>query len=487
MDAAVDLYLPAEKSADAAAGATADTSTDASVHASAGVPTILVSRIEQERRAPQRRTAPPMDRGVRESICEALIDSGSLALAAIDDAGMRFASPGFLRLLGLSSLQGETATSWCRRLHKADRERVANLLLHAMASGEIATADCLITEPGGGATRVRVAGYPAGPASPGAFTLLLHPELGGQDIAPPPKLPAAVRRAFARGKSDVLDRAGDLLVDAWLKSEALAVLAVGVRAPAAGWTGQEQALAEDALLERLRPCLRDGDLLGRRGDGGLLIAIPNLSGACSAGIVAGRLIDTVGQSPRGDDVHTGPAINIGIALFPDDDQELSGLLAHAGAALELAQLSGPNAYSLAETSLNLTLHPQPLPWEHAPEVGLESIDAHHRELTGQLRAFARELGPHADPALLASGFARVRQALHADFAAEEAILQADPGPASEAHAREHERVLRNMDFLGRAECRQGIGLSIRFLNTWLERHIREFDTPLVESTYRPLW
>lgn len=483
MDASVDLYLPAERSTDASTAA----SVDASVPASAGTPTIVVSRVEQERRAAQRRTAPPMDRGVRESICEALIDSGSLALAAIDDTGLRFASPGFLRLLGLSSLQGESATSWCRRLHKADRERVANLLLHAMASGEIASADCLITEPGGEATRVRLSGYPAGPASPGAFTLLLHPELASQDIAPPPKLPAAVRRAFARGNSDVLDRAGDLLVDAWLKSEALAVLAVGVRAPAAGWTEQEQARAEDALLERLRPCLRDGDLLGRRGDEGLLIAIPNLSGACSAGIVAGRLIDTVGRSPQGEGERAGLAINIGIALFPDDDQELSGLLAHAGAALELAQQSGPNAYSLAETSLNLTLHPQPLPWERAPEVGLEIIDAHHRELIGQLRAFAQELGPHADPALLASGFARVRQALRADFAAEEAILQAHLGPGSEAHVREHERVLRNIDFLGRAECHQGIALSIRFLDTWLERHIREFDTALVEATYRPLW
>jgi hypothetical protein len=27
----------------------------------------------------------------------------------------------------------------------------------------------------------------------------------------------------------------------------------------------------------------------------------------------------------------------------------------------------------------------------------------------------------------------------------------------------------------------------RFLNGWLERHIAEYDIPLVEASYRPIW
>jgi hemerythrin-like metal-binding protein len=473
VDATVDLYLPDE--ANTAASRVARTDDPATL------------RPEANRRAPQARAALPIDRGVRESICAALIDSGTLALAAVDDKGMRFASPGFQRLLGLPALEGETATSWCRRLHKADRDRVSSLLLHAMANGEIAATECLVTQPGGAAVRVHLAGYPAGPASPGAYTLLLHADVASREVAPAPKLPAAVRRAFARGRCEVLDRAGDLLVDAWLKSEALAVLAVGLRAPEAGWSEEERHAAEDALLERLSPCLRDGDLLGRNGAQGLLIAIPNLSGACSAGIVAGRLIDTVARSGADAAAQPGISINIGIALFPDDDQELSGLLAHAGAALELARQGGPDAYSLAETSLNLTLEPRRLPWDGAQEVGHDVIDTHHRDLLAQVREVARELGPHADPALLQAGLERIRQALLAEFAAEEAALEAGPAPAGDAHRREHQRVLRNIDFLGRAESHQGIALAIRFLNGWLERHIREFDIPLVEASYRPVW
>jgi hypothetical protein len=48
-------------------------------------------------------------------------------------------------------------------------------------------------------------------------------------------------------------------------------------------------------------------------------------------------------------------------------------------------------------------------------------------------------------------------------------------------------VLGNLDFLGRADSRQSIALATRFLYEWLPGHIREYDTPLVVSTYRPLW
>jgi hemerythrin-like metal-binding protein len=474
MEASVDLYLAAE------ALASADT-----------VAPAAVPRNAHERRAsraadhPDR--GPDVDRKLGESICEALIDSGSLALAAIDDGCITFASPAFLRLLGLSSAQGETATSWCRRVHTADRKRVSALLADAVTTGHAISATCLVTEPGGGATRVHIAGYPAGPRSPGTFTLLLHVDVKSRPAQAAPGLPAPVRRAFARVKNEVLDRAGELLVDAWLKSESLAILAVALRPPESGWSAQERQQTEEALMAQLRPCLRDGDAMGRNGDEGLLIAIPNLSGASSAAIVAGRLIEAARRAAPARNAPGAPDLNIGIALFPDDEQELSGLLAHAGAALDIARQSGANHYSLAETSLNLAIMPRNRPHVQAPKVGLAQVDAHHGQVCDELHAITHDIATARDLVRLRAGLDRIKQALAEDFRIEDAIMDEHPGAQSEAHRKEHRRVLRNIDFLARADARQSIALATQFLHDWLPEHIRDYDAPLVVSTFRPLW
>jgi hemerythrin len=75
----------------------------------------------------------------------------------------------------------------------------------------------------------------------------------------------------------------------------------------------------------------------------------------------------------------------------------------------------------------------------------------------------------------------------ADFRLEEEIMKTHPGASSEAHRKEHERALRSFDYLSRADSRQSIALSTQFLYQWLLEHISEHDTPLVMSTYRPLW
>jgi hemerythrin-like metal-binding protein len=315
---------------------------------------------------------------------------------------------------------------------------------------------------------------------------LLHVDVSSRTAPPAPRLPEPVRRAFARSRNEILDRAGDLLVDAWLKTESLAVLAVGLNAPEAGWTAQRRAALAAQLMEALRPCLRDGDVIGNNGDDGLLIAIPNLSGASSAGIVAGRLIEAAKAASAGAEGE-GHGWNIGIALFPDDDQELSGLLTHAGAALEFARQCGPNRYSLAETSLNLCMNPAPMPWNPQLKAGMAELDAQHSHVLDELRALLHVIGTGSDPAVLQDGMDAIRAALMADFRAEDALMLEHPGPAADAHRKDHARVLRNMGLLAHADTRQSLALAARFVHQWLMQHIREFDAPLVVSTYRPLW
>jgi hemerythrin len=485
MDSTVDLYLPLES---ATTGSITGTTTGANTGATyAADEPAAPATPERRSRGNPALGGLPVDRMVSETIFGALIDSGSLALATFDLEGIRFASPGFLRLLGLFSEKGETATSWCRRLHRADRERVSGLVLDAMANSKALATECLITQPGGEVVRAHLAGYPAGPLSRGVFTLLLHVDVQSRGPVSEPRLPATVRKAFAGGKSEILDRASDLLVDAWLKTQHLAVLAVGLGPDAAGWDEARRIHAEETLLQRLRACLRNGEAIGRNGDKGLLIAILNLSGPYSAGIVAGRVIDAVAHASAGGPGAVPCECNIGIALFPDDDQELSGLLSHAGAALEYARQWGAGHFSLAETSLNRSLLSQEAGFCDAPRAGHTDIDVQHGHLLEALRAAAHDMAASPDPVVIRATLERVHQALENAFRLEDAIMAANPGIHCEAHRNDHERVLRNIAFLHRADAHQAIALSLQYLVQWLPAHVREHDTPLVVSTYRPLW
>ncbi len=484
METSVDLYLAAEPSGETLVPARADIAHIDAVQGDAahGAPVLADA---DRRHRPAANGGLPVDRMVSESVFRSLVDSGSLALASFVDGEVAFASPGFLRLLGLPSADGETATSWCRRLHPADRKRVAALLRDAIDDGKALAADCLIPQPGADAIKAHLAGYPAGPVSRAVFTLLLHVDVQSRTAAPEPRLPGPARRAFAIGRSDLLDRAGDLLVHAWLASETMAVLAVGLHRNTAD--ADARLRAERDLLACLRPCLRDGDVIGPNGDGGVLIAVANLGSPSSAGIVAGRLIDTAMRCrvEGGDDAPL--AVNIGIALFPDDDPQLSGLLSHSSAALEFARHQAANRYSLAETSLNRTLQRPPARAQDAPKVGFADIDVHHGRVLEALRAATLDVAAGADPQAMLATMDRLRQALIAEFCFEDTVMDANPSDGSQAHRQEHERVLRNIDCLMRADAHQGIALTIQFLCEWLPGHVREFDSALVATTYRPLW
>jgi len=315
--------------------------------------------------------------------------------------------------------------------------------------------------------------------APQVYALLLHVDVPSRHALALPRLPAPVQRAFGRRRDGVLERASDLLVDSWMRSQSLAVLAVGLRCPALAWSPQVQAQVETVVLERMRRGLRQGDAIGRQGDAGLLVAIPNLRGACAAAIVAGRLIEAAAQPLDLDGQSFELEVHIGIALFPQDDTELSGLLAHARAALELARQGGANRYSLAESSLNGALRARPMPWDPRWNLGVADLDGQHLRLVADLDEISRHIGVHGDPAELGGRVERLQRNLQADFYAEEAVMGAQDYEGGVAHRRQHEQVLRNFRLLERADARQGTALLAQYLYDWLPQHIREFDAPLL--------
>lgn len=96
-----------------------------------------------------------------------------------------------------------------------------------------------------------------------------------------------------------------------------------------------------AVAERLRPHLRAEDTLSRQGGDEFIVALPDID-ADGALHVARRILDSLAQPLRFEHYVTTTSASIGIALYPDDSEDLDSLIQHADAAMYLAKQRGRN-------------------------------------------------------------------------------------------------------------------------------------------------
>ena len=95
-----------------------------------------------------------------------------------------------------------------------------------------------------------------------------------------------------------------------------------------------------SVAERLRLCLRDEDTLARLGGDEFAILLPEVSDARGASSVAEKLLSALvaPQLINGHELTVGASI--GIALFPDDGNDVQSLLRSADAAMYSAKATG---------------------------------------------------------------------------------------------------------------------------------------------------
>lgn len=96
-----------------------------------------------------------------------------------------------------------------------------------------------------------------------------------------------------------------------------------------------------AVAERLRPHLRSEDTLSRQGGDEFIIALPDID-ADGAMHMATRLLESLTQPLHFDHHVTTTSASIGIALYPNDSDDLDCLIQHADAAMYLAKQRGRN-------------------------------------------------------------------------------------------------------------------------------------------------
>ncbi len=99
-----------------------------------------------------------------------------------------------------------------------------------------------------------------------------------------------------------------------------------------------------AVAQRLRGCLREGDTLSRIGGDEFMLLLPHIRTRDNAAYIAQKILASLKQPfhVEGHEIFVG--ISIGIAVFPDDGDTIETLVKHADIAMYHAKDSGRNDY-----------------------------------------------------------------------------------------------------------------------------------------------
>ncbi|MDP2786813.1 MAG: EAL domain-containing protein [Pseudomonadota bacterium] len=107
-----------------------------------------------------------------------------------------------------------------------------------------------------------------------------------------------------------------------------------------------------ALAQRLRGCLREGDTLSRIGGDEFMLLLPHIRTRDNAAYIAQKIITSLKQpfNIEGNEIYAG--MSIGIAIFPDDGDNIELLIKHADIAMYHAKDQGRNDYKFFTQDLH---------------------------------------------------------------------------------------------------------------------------------------
>jgi diguanylate cyclase (GGDEF)-like protein/hemerythrin-like metal-binding protein len=444
-----------------------------------------------------------------EALVRGLLRYGHLVVVALVQGRIVYASPGLWELVDRSCPELRGSRAFVDLLHEADRSRIAELIQSAedfrtkpgTQPGERSesprenpgaqfVASCLLADRGRESVAIRLAAHHI--ECEGVATLALIVTDVTAQLRQRSRLEFLDTHDPVTGlinRVALLEAAKHAITSAQLRDESLAFLLVdldhfGELNDSAGPAVGDAALK--IVGDRLERSVRGkGDLLGRYGGDEFLLVFRHIEERDSAALVAGRIIESLGQPMVAVGHKCRVGASVGIALCPQDGAGLSALLAHANAALFLAKGTGRNRFAFAEASDDIILAIEPMKWRSEMDIGIAAIDAQHHQLNAAINALAQDLRSGAELGVLRAKIEDLTGLLAAHFATEERILDLHPRPENAEHKHEHQRLLADLRWLLTGYQRSNLALATRHVYDWLGRHIQTFDRHLPKPGAKP--
>ncbi|RFU45050.1 bifunctional diguanylate cyclase/phosphodiesterase [Paraburkholderia sp. DHOC27] len=117
-----------------------------------------------------------------------------------------------------------------------------------------------------------------------------------------------------------------------------------------GHSAGDQVLA--AFAQRLQICVRATDTVARLGGDEFVVMAENLGSRQDAGLIAEGVLERMREGVWNDKEPLQVMPSIGIALYPQDGENVDTLLKHADAAMYEAKRAGRSTYRFFEASMN---------------------------------------------------------------------------------------------------------------------------------------
>ena len=106
------------------------------------------------------------------------------------------------------------------------------------------------------------------------------------------------------------------------------------------------------VADRLRKCVRSGDVVGRLGGDEFAVVLAGLDKPDNAGVVAKKIVAALAEPFDLEGQRTYISASIGIAVFPEDAKQVDDLLKNADTAMYRAKEQGRNNYQFYRGEMN---------------------------------------------------------------------------------------------------------------------------------------
>jgi diguanylate cyclase (GGDEF)-like protein/PAS domain S-box-containing protein len=98
-----------------------------------------------------------------------------------------------------------------------------------------------------------------------------------------------------------------------------------------------------AVARRIGGCVRESDTVARMGGDEFTVLLPDLQGREAAAMIAGAILETLGQPFNCRDISCTIGVSIGISLFPQDGEDTDQIITRADSAMYHIKHGGRNS------------------------------------------------------------------------------------------------------------------------------------------------